>query len=123
MDSEREVMKVHCELLGGEFDEKSTTVSTTDVIKSMVGGNAAHRAGALKLALRNGRSKGGTHLRCPVHDCDFHDNPVSCRSLGSNLTCPSDHWRGPDSFMECAHCGESRSDTYTRCQGCGKHFI
>ena len=51
-------MKMQCELLGGISPVESTTASVTDFIKSMVGGKAAHRAGALKLALRNGRPTG-----------------------------------------------------------------
>lgn len=52
-------MKVLCELLGDKFREKGITASAVDLIRSMEGGNAAYRAGALKLALRNGRSRGG----------------------------------------------------------------
>ena len=52
---DNDVMKMHCELLGGEFTEESTTASVEDVIKGMVGGRAVHRASALKLALRNYR--------------------------------------------------------------------
>lgn len=48
-------MKKLCELLGDRFREKSITASAVDPIRSMAGGNAAHRASALKLALRNGR--------------------------------------------------------------------
>ena len=51
---ENDVMKMQCKLLSCDFLEKSTTSSVTGFIKSMVGGKAAHQAGALKLALRNG---------------------------------------------------------------------
>jgi hypothetical protein len=46
-------MKMHCELLSSKFPEESTTASVSDLIKNMVDGKATHRAGALKLALRN----------------------------------------------------------------------
>jgi len=52
-------MKMQCNLLDGMFNDKSTTISVADLIKTMAGGNAAHRAGALEFALRNGRLRGG----------------------------------------------------------------
>lgn len=55
-------MKMHCEMLGGKFPEESTTASVAEFIKSAAGGTASHRAGALKLALRNGRSVGSVPL-------------------------------------------------------------
>ena len=58
-DRENEVMEMHCNLLRGKSHEESTTASAADLIKSMSGGHAPHRAKALKLALRNGHSKGG----------------------------------------------------------------
>ena len=46
-------MEMLCKLLGKRFREESITASVVDLIKGMEGGNAAHRAGALKLALSN----------------------------------------------------------------------
>lgn len=75
---ESDIMKMHCGLLDEKFHEKSTTTSAADLIKSMAGGDAAHRAGALKLALRNGRLRGGVPPRCPdPPDCDFHYDAIS----------------------------------------------
>ena len=51
-------MEMHCKLLGTRFPEEITTASVSDLIKSMVGGKATHRASALKLALKTGRSTG-----------------------------------------------------------------
>lgn len=45
------MIKMHCKSLSNEFREESTTASIADLIKDMVGGKAAHRADALKLAL------------------------------------------------------------------------
>ena len=59
---------MHCNLLRGNFHEKSTTASVADLIKSMVGGGAPHRASVLKFALRNGHSKAGVPPRCPSRD-------------------------------------------------------
>ncbi|KAF9645620.1 hypothetical protein BDM02DRAFT_3262815 [Thelephora ganbajun] len=118
---ESDVMKMHCKLLSGKFHERNTTSSVADLIKSMAGGSAVHRAGALKLALRNGRSKGGALLRCPYHHCDFHHNPISYRSMGPSLECPRDHWEG-NPLMECTNCGQVRSNSHTECQRCGEWF-
>ena len=122
-DRESEVMKMHGELLRGKFRGKSTTVSTTDFIKTMVGGNAAHRAGALKLALRDTRPRSGVLLRCPCRSCDFHHDHISYRSLGSRLTCQTSHFGGGYYILQCAQCGGSRTDNYTSCQRCGKDFM
>jgi len=67
-------MKMHCELLGGKFYEESTTASVVDFIKSMADGGAAHRAGALKLALRNGSNLWGVDI----------GRPVSCEQGGND---------------------------------------
>lgn len=56
-------MRMHCELLGSRFSEETITTSVSDLIKNMVGGKAAYRAGALTLALRNGRYT--TPVRAP----------------------------------------------------------
>jgi len=117
---ENEVMKVHCELLSDKCREKSTTASMVDLIKGMVGGKAAHRAGALKLTLRNGRPRGGVFLRCPDSDCDFHHNPTSVRP---SLRCPRRHAsRMISPYLECANCLQVRSNHYIECQGCGQRF-
>ena len=52
-------MEMFCKLLGNRFREESITASVEDLIRGMEGGNAAHRTGALKLALRNDHSRGG----------------------------------------------------------------
>jgi len=116
-DRESDVMKIHCNLLGSEFHEKSTTASTADLIRGMVGGTSPHRAGALKLALRSGSSRGRVLLRCPLPSCRYHHNPTSYCLTGPQLTCPQGHY-----FMECAHCGEKRPDTRRMCRRCGKWF-
>ena len=82
-------MKMHCDLLGENFREESVTASAADAIKSMAGGNAAHRASALKLALRNGRLKREKLFRCPVRSCKFHKTPYC--STGLWPTCPRGH--------------------------------
>ena len=55
-------MKLHCELLSDKFTEESVTASVGELIKSMVGGKVAYRAGALKLALRSSRFPGSAPL-------------------------------------------------------------
>ena len=57
---------MHYGLLNDKFREKSATASTAELIKGMVGGKTAHRAGALKFVLRNTRPRGGVSLSCPV---------------------------------------------------------
>ena len=71
-------MKMQRKLLSCNFPEKSTTSSVTGFIKSMVGGKAAHQAGALKLALRNGSPTGPlpspprvSEVEHVVDDCDW----------------------------------------------------
>ena len=49
-------MKVQYELLTQKFDDLDTTVSTTDLIKSMANGTGARHASVLKLGLREGLS-------------------------------------------------------------------
>lgn len=117
---ESDVMKMYCELLSHKFREERVTASVADSIKTMAGGKAAYRATALKLALRHSCSE-GVLLRCPIRSCVNHDNPVSYRSLGTNLWCPEAHWF---SFkcMECANCGEMRSGSYFECRRCGEWF-
>jgi len=51
-----EVLKMQSELLAETFDDRDTTASAVDLIKSMAGGAGAHHASALKLGLRKGFS-------------------------------------------------------------------
>ena len=45
-------MRMQYDLLGDRFDDRNTTASTADLIKSMAGGGGAHHAVALKFGLR-----------------------------------------------------------------------
>lgn len=49
-------MRMQYELLSKEPDDRNTTTSAVDIIKSMAGGTGAHHAGALKFGLREGFS-------------------------------------------------------------------
>ena len=68
-------MNMQCDLLYYKFNNDTTTDEGVGFIKSMVGGNSAHRAGALKAGLREGLLNSAV-LR-PHDDCDFH-NTASC---------------------------------------------
>ncbi|KAF9645618.1 hypothetical protein BDM02DRAFT_3271586 [Thelephora ganbajun] len=114
-----DVAKMQCRLLYDNFNNTTTTEKGVEFIESMLGGNLAHRAGALKLGLREGLL-GGVFLRCPREDCDMHNNTIPHHLLG--LRCPESH-RGRAPYLECASCGDSRTDSeYTSCDNCGKRF-
>ena len=113
-------MKMQRELLYGKFNNDTTTDEGVGIIESMLGGNSAHRAGALKTGLREGLFN-SVFLRCPDDDCDFHNNTISYRSLG--LRCPgTSHYRNSP-YLECASCGDTRhSSDDASCHNCGKRF-
>ena len=114
-------MKMQRELLYDKFNNDITTNEGVGFIESMLGGNSAYRAGAVKAGLREGLLR-GVFLRCPYEDCYFHNSGTPYSSLGSNLRCPTTHHsRAP--YLECAGCGASRTDyDYTSCESCGKRF-
>ena len=115
-------MKMQCELLQKKFNNATTTAEGVGFIESMLGGDSAHRVGALKAGLREGLSY-GVLLRCPYGDCDMHNNTTPYRSLGSGLKCPRTHSRRSPPYLECAGCGTSRTNPEsTSCQNCGKWF-
>jgi len=112
-------MRMQCELLYDKFNNDTTTDEGVGFIESMLGGNSAHRAGALKAGLREGFWR-SVFLRCPHGDCDFHNNTTSYRSLG--LMCPGAH-RGSTPYLECASCGGERTNSDdTLCRVCQKRF-
>ena len=50
-------MKVQYELLSDKFDERSTSASAVDLIKSMADGTGSRHADALRFGLREGFSR------------------------------------------------------------------
>jgi len=68
-------MKMQCELLQDDFRNDTTTAEGVGFIKSMLGGNSAHRAGALKAGLRQGLLS-STFLRCPDGDGGSRCSPA-----------------------------------------------
>lgn len=124
-------MEMHCELLASKFPEEGTTAGMVDLIKGMAGGKATHRAGALKLALRNKRPKKGVPmrctrpekgvlLRCTRSDCVYFSDPISSQRIGTGLFCPGPHNRL--AVMRCTGCGEGRTKNLLECRGCGERF-
>ena len=67
-------MKMQCELLHDEFNNDTTTAEGVGFIRDMLGGNSAHRAGALKAGLREGLLS-GTFLRSPDGAGGSHCSP------------------------------------------------
>ncbi|KAF9785359.1 hypothetical protein BJ322DRAFT_826989 [Thelephora terrestris] len=122
-----DITRMECELLYDKFNNEASTAKGVELIESMIGGNSAHRSGALKLGLRRGLS-GTVFLRCSRSTCDLHTNPQSCR--GSSGVFQSHGWFGSSvlcqlccSRLQCAGCGTSPIHAnFTSCQGCDKWF-
>ena len=51
---QKDIAKIQCELLYGEFNDETTTADGVEFIESMLGGNLAQCAGALKRGLIEG---------------------------------------------------------------------
>jgi len=112
--------------LGAELKTEKTTASTLELIKSMEGGDAEHRAGALKLGLYNTLQQRGpatsalAMLRCTDGKCPVNENPIPDHKLGGKIYCPKHLFE--EQMMECSECGHVRVDHYTLCQGCRRLF-
>lgn len=115
-----EIAKMECELLYDNFNNETTTAKGVEFIESMLGGNSAHCAEALKLGLREGLL-GGVFLRCPRSDCRMHNNSTPHGLLESSVKCPNRH--RDTVYLRCAACGASRTDSeYSHCRDCKKRF-
>ena len=78
---------MQCKLLNDKFNDQDTTASAVDLIKNMTGGTGIHKAGALKLGLREGFSfahpvllVGTTSVGTP-----FGASSVGTSSVGTSL--------------------------------------
>lgn len=120
MDDRRgEIAQMQSELLYGKFNDEATTAEGVRFIQSIPGGNSAHRAGALKVALKEGLNR--VFLLCSRPGCDFHYSATPYCLIGPKMTiCPRDHV-GKD-YLECASCGARRYWDHESCKGCGKWY-
>ena len=111
---------MQCDLLLSDFKKPDTIALVKEKIRHIPGGSFPHCGGALNLVLKKGfelkkqkRQPPGAELHCPWgHKC------VSYSSIGSGLCCPS-----CGNYMTCAHCGYSRTSSYSSCKSCGSRFI
>ena len=112
--------------LGAELKTERTTTSVLDLIKGMEGGDAAHRAGALKFGLYNAlRQKGPARntlarLRCTDEECWANKKPTRYRALGEEGGCPKHLFH--TTTVECSKCGCSQVDHCIWCKGCRRVF-
>ena len=114
-------MKMQCELLCRQPGDSTTAAEGVNHIKSMLGGGSPHRAGALKLALRE-IFLGGVFLRCPRQGCDLYNNTARRRSKLPGSRCPQPLCYD-QCYLACAGCGSvpiSLRDT--SCRKCKKWF-
>jgi len=113
--------------LGAELKTDSTKTSVLEFIKGMEGGDAAHRADALKFGLYNAlRQKSPAQstlamLRCTGRKCPANESPVSYLTLGGKISCPR-HYKSDEQTMKCSECGHERVDHYVLCKGCRRLF-
>ena len=114
--------------LGAELKTERTTASILELIKSMEGGDAAHRAGALKLGLydtlrQRGPAKSAlAMLRCTDGKCPRSKDPIPNHKLGGKIYCPQHLFEEQPETMECSECGHVRVDHCILCKGCRRLF-
>ncbi|KAF9785367.1 hypothetical protein BJ322DRAFT_1062892 [Thelephora terrestris] len=105
-----DIAKMECELMYDEYNDENTTAEGIKFIESVPGGNLAHRAGALKIVLKEGLLN-RVFLRCPNLGCSMHNNTAPYRSFGQVTTCPH-HPARP--YLECA--GYHRPSDLRHCE-------
>ncbi|KAF9650022.1 hypothetical protein BDM02DRAFT_1690958 [Thelephora ganbajun] len=123
-------MEMQCELLISNFRDLKTIGLVKENIGHISDGSSSHCGGALKLGLKKAfelkkkkRQPPGVLLRCANHSCAWHNNPVSCSSVGSNTYCPNCSCRPYNYYLQCVGCEYERTSSYTSCQSCGRKFI
>ena len=126
LDRHPEIMTIECKHLSEELRTERTITSALELIKGMEGGDAAHRANALKLGLYNAlRQKDPAKstlakLRCIKKTCRANEHPISYHDLGGKAGCPGSHV--VQTTMVCSECGSARVDYSRLCNGCRRLF-
>ena len=126
--SQEELMDVLWDLLIAKSNTPKMAVLIRDKIGDISPGSSSHRAGVLKVALKNAFEKKkeqypGVRLACPNQRCAWYGARASRSEIGTDLTCQLCFNRGDEpAYFVCASCRFGGTGDYVWCLVCGKWF-